>query len=112
VPSAHAPKHRTPRPQANAESADAAVRSGVHFLDNCGRVNPRWRAYLDAGRLNMGDHRRDVLAQLGTNAEKLGLSLEQAVGFGFEPAEDDPEFAAHLTSAWRRHLDAYRSAVA
>ncbi len=106
------PDFNAPRTQANAASADAAVLSGAHWLDTSRRVTGRWRERIDTTALDMGSHRHDLLAQLGTNVDDLDLTLDKAIGLGFEAHEDDPEVHAHLTAAWRRYLAGERKAVA
>lgn len=97
-----------PRTQANAASADAAVLAGAHYLDTSRQVSPHWREHIDITTLDMGSIRHDVYFHIGQTSESLGLTIEQAIGYGFEPAEDDTPFHAHLTKAWRRHLTAGR----
>jgi hypothetical protein len=92
---------------------DAAVAKGAAFLDaqrlSC---TTRWRNYVDPGRLDMGRWSRsaaaprDLLCQLGTTHEVLGITEEEAVEYGFDPVIDDRDHANALTAAWLRLLAA------
>jgi hypothetical protein len=95
-----------PAPQ-NTYDPDVAAAAGAAFLDgkrlSC---TTNWRRYIDAARLDMGNHRRDIKGQLRTNDETLGITEAEAVALGFEPAVDDRDHAFALTLAWLQILTA------
>lgn len=80
------------------------VVAGAKFLDDGRSVIAHWRNYIDLGRLDIGSSKRDVLAYLSTRFEDLGLTLDQAIAFGFEAEWDEPECHAPLTAAWKAYL--------
>lgn len=90
----------------------AAVLAGAIWLTRSPLVPNRWPNYINQTTLDMGRIRLDVLAQLGLTYAELGLTLNQAIAYGFEPRWDEPEYHDALTAAWLRHLNVGRKAVA
>lgn len=91
----------------NTYDPDVAAAAGAAFLDgqrlSC---TTNWRRYIDTGRLDMGNFRRDIKGQLRTDDEALGITEAEAVALGFEPVIDDRDHANALTDAWLRVLAA------
>lgn len=97
MPSTNAPSNESPSPRERVEA-------GAKFLDDGRSVIAHWRRYIDTGRLDMGKRDRDLLAYLRTRPDRLGLTLDQAIAFGFEPEIDDRDHANEITEAWKAYL--------
>lgn len=98
------PKASPPAPSNDLPKPAEQVRAGAKFLDDGRRVVAHWRRYIDTGRLDMGRPDRDLLSYLGTRFDRLGLTLDQAIAFGFEPEIDDRDHTNEITAAWKAYL--------